>query len=418
MGLFSNLLKNRSVVVIGDVVTIRSAELASTLRRPTAPCREAPPQAPCEKCKKPLVEALITTGGAAADANVWRDHPVAVDGWACASCAVFRFPRPTSAEAIVELVERGIAAMQAGRHDEAELALARAVWDLPGYGPAHVNYGDAIRARLRTTRALDPATRRKYERRMSDEYELAMQAKDGQEEARAHACIRIAEIALGEKAFDRARRALETCLTIRGARPGAHALARELLEYADQRLDLLAEATEVLESRISLANRPLRPPETPEERKQMADAIEKLETHIELAPKRWQSRWLHAKALFVLERGSEGLAAFAAAHEAFPRERAIAIDYAMELLRADRVSDAREVSRALTKHAKDDPDAWSNLATCELLAGDLAAAEAAADRCLALDEKHAVARRLRKRILGCKNGKERPRTLVELTRGS
>ena len=150
----------------------------------------------------------------------------------------------------------------------------------------------------------------------------------------------------------------------------------------------------------------------------MADAIEKLETHIELAPKRWQSRWLHAKALFVLERGSEGLAAFAAAHEAFPRERAIAIDYAMELLRADRVSDAREVSRALTKHAKDDPDAWSNLATCELLAGDLAAAEAAADRCLALDEKHAVARRLRKRILGCKNGKERPRTLVELTRGS
>ncbi|CAN5323157.1 hypothetical protein BH09MYX1_BH09MYX1_23620 [soil metagenome] len=416
MGFFDKLLepRNKGVVVTGDVVTIRDPEIAARLKRPEAPLKADAPQPPCESCKKPLREMMITTGGAASDVNLWREHPLAVDGWVCLDCRVFRYPRKMSPEAIVTLIERAIDHVRAGRHDDAEIAIARAVWDWPGYGPAHVNYGDAIRERLRTSASLDEVTRRRYERRMSEEFDLAMEAKDGQEDSRAHACVRAAEIALRDRAFDRARRALKLCLSLREAPRAARETAQEMLEYADQRLDLLAEATKVFEKRVALNNRAARPPESPSERKEMNDAITKLETHIELAPKRWESRWLLAKAFFVLERNDEGFAVFAAATKKFPKERALANGYAAELLTAERVSEAREVCQSIARYAKDDADVFANLATCELLSGDFDAARKAVDRSLELDEKHAVAQRVRKRVLACQSGKEPPKTMAAL----
>src|SRR6185295_223084 len=97
------------IMTEGQTVALRRREIAAILRPPAEPNFGDAPQPPCERCGRPLDEAFITTAPPLGDPDVWRDHPVAVDGWVCVSCGVFRYPRRMTPARIQELTEEGAA---------------------------------------------------------------------------------------------------------------------------------------------------------------------------------------------------------------------------------------------------------------------------------------------------------------------
>lgn len=422
MGLLDKLFgEKRDVVREGEMVVLRKRELAEQLTRPEEPNFSDETPGPCETCAKTLAEVLITTGGPLGDAELWRDVPVAVDGWACVDCGVFRYPRKLSAERSTQLTEDGATHGRAGRFAEAELCFARVVWAWPGYVMAHVNYAEATRERLhRTGASLDAQVRRRLEARMLEQLEAAVagHAKKPLENAVpavAHACVSIAELAVANHAFERARRYLDALLELAGVPEAASEKARELARYIDTRHDLFEAAAKVLMPRIELADRPARPPETPEQRKAVVDAMAKLEEHIERAPDRWQAAWLRAKAMFVLGKTEEGFDAWREASERFPDEADLARDYSMALLKADRCDEARAVARAIAERHPADATLWCNLSVTELLCGDLDAAQAALARSRSLDASDVVAKTVEERLALYRAGRALPKTLRELT---
>jgi len=424
VGLFARIFgrADREMIVQPGVVVLRRKELADALRRPDKPnfSDEVPP--PCDKCGRPLTEVFITTGGGLGDPELWRDHPVAVDGWACGTCGVFSYPRRISPARITELATEGVEHGRAGRFAEAELCFARLVWDWPGYVAGHLNYAEALRDRLHRAPPEDDAARRRVTRRMIEHYEEAVEAftRDRGPQVAAgsisRACITLAELAIQDRAFDRARRYLDLCLGLDAIPEVNKISARELAEYVATRRDLFDEAAKVLSPRIRLAGRRARLPATPDERKAVVDAIDRLEQHIALAPDRWQAVWLHAKALHLVGKDGIALDVWRRAFERFGHQRELARDFGIELLEVDRHAEARDVNRALTERMPEDATLWCNLAVTELLCGDLDAAGQALDRSLVLDPGDKIACTLRERLAGYRRGEPLPRTLKELER--
>jgi tetratricopeptide (TPR) repeat protein len=413
---------DRAMVVQPGLIVLRRREHAEVMRRPTQPNFSDELPAQCDKCDASLEEVFITTGGALGDPELWRDHPVAVDGWACAECGVFSYPRRVTPAQITELATEGVDHGRAGRFAEAELCFARMVWNWPGYVAGHLNYAEAIRDRLHRAPPSDDATRRRVTRRMIEHYEEAVEAftRDGGPGAAAgsisRACITLAELAIQDRALDRARRFLDLCLALAGIPEVNRISARELADYVATRRDLFDEAARVLSPRIRLADRPPRPPATPEERKAIVEAIERLEQHIERAPDRWQAAWLHAKALALVGKNGEALDAWRRAFQRFGSQRELARDFGIELLEAERHAEARDVNRAITERLPDDATLWCNLAVTELLCGDLDAADRALDRSMTLDPGDKIAHLLRGRLAAYRSGQPLPRTLRELER--
>lgn len=416
MGLFDKLLGRVPTSPNAPVnpIAIRSRELAERLARPTEPNASDAPQSPCDQCGKALSEAFITTGGPTGDPDVWRDIPIAVDGWACVSCGVFRYPRKMSPELVTALTQEGAEHGRAGRFVEAEQVFARIVWAWPGYVMGHLNYAEATRDRLNLTKPEDPLVRHRLVRRMMDHYEIAAFAEGAPPHALAHATLRFAELCIADRSIERGRRALDRFLAAPDVPAEQRERALELVHGIDMRLYLFAEASDVLGPRIDLMGQQGRPPEHPDERKAIMDAIEKLEHHLEVAEGRWQSLWLYAKALPLVGRQEEAWHVWKETFARHPSVSAIGQDYSRCLLQFGRNEDARVVVRTLLQNSPQDAKIFCNLAVAELLCGDLGAADRAIAHALELDPKDPIAHAVRQRIAQSKSGRPVPKTLREL----
>jgi len=230
----------------------------------------------------------------------------------------------------------------------------------------------------------------------------------------ARACITVADLARKDRAFDRANRYVDICLRLPGIPEAAAKTARDIRAYIQTRQDLFDDASEVLATRIRLVGRPASPPATPDERKQVVQAIENLEQHEALALDHWQAAWLHGKALHLIGKDAEAFEVWRRALERFPTERDLARDYSLELLEADRVPEARAVAHAIAERLPEDATLWCNLAVAELLSNDLDAAEAALERSNKLDPSDKIANLVKQRLQGYRQGRPVPRTLREL----
>lgn len=282
MGIFTRLLGKRRepIAVDGSVVTIRSAEIAKDLVAPTAPnvaISELTER--CQRCGQPLAEVFITTGGALGDPDVWRDHPIAVDGWACATCGVFRYPKKVDPERIHELTEQGVAHGRAGEVAAAELCFVRIVWNWPGYFPGHLNYAEATRSRLAASKPDDPAVERRLIRRMVEQYQAAVEAFEAEPvrslvAGAARAYRSLAEQAIATRDTDQARRLLETCLRLDGLPAEDETSARAQLRYLERGGPRFDEAREALEPYLVLDDREARPITTGADRQRVVAAME------------------------------------------------------------------------------------------------------------------------------------------------
>lgn len=221
----------------GEMVVFRTEEMAKTLQRPLEPNFVEEPMGDCETCEKPFEEVFLTTGGLFGDPDLFRDLPIAVDGWMCAGCGTLRYPRRIEAPQINAWIVEGAEHGRAGRFAEAELCFLRVTWDWPGYPVAHVNLAEATRDRIkRTGDAIDTATRNRLVVRMLDNYEDAIEGHSkrpakGSIPVVAHACKAGAELSMQERSFDRARRFLMRLLMIDGISQADVDRGREMLEH-------------------------------------------------------------------------------------------------------------------------------------------------------------------------------------------
>src|SRR6185295_17222944 len=95
-------------------------------------------------CGGELQEIFISSSGAP---EVWRAHPVAVDGWRCAACSEVVYPRILDPDEVNAIGKTGVEAMQAGRLAEAELACRRIVNSWHGFRPARLQLAEVLRRR-------------------------------------------------------------------------------------------------------------------------------------------------------------------------------------------------------------------------------------------------------------------------------
>ncbi len=158
------------------VMLIRNAAFASTLRMP-AEAGLAKIE-PCDKCGRAFEERIITTGGEGSDPAVWDAAPVAVDGWACATCDAVGYPRAMSAETSLRFGGAGIDAARAKKWREAEWWFTRIAWSWPTYAPAYLDLAQVLEDRLRNGFDTAPEAKRRVQRRMMHAYEQAMTEAD------------------------------------------------------------------------------------------------------------------------------------------------------------------------------------------------------------------------------------------------
>jgi len=425
MGLFSKIFGRASdapMAVHGNVVTIRRAEIAAHLERPqVANFAIEEMKEPCDRCGGTLLDAFITTGGEHGDMVVWRDHPIAVDGWACVPCGVFRYPKKMDPARIHELNEEGASRGRAGQLAAAEQSFARIVWNWPGYFLGHINYAEATRSRLHAGNLDDAAVERRLIARMVEQYEAAIEAYREQPNpslvsacARAH--LGVARAAIEAGANERAMRFLDACLGLEGLTQDDVADAGHLRTYVAEGRSRFDRAQRVLGPYLRLQGRPPKTIDTGDERKNVTMATELLDALVRDAPDYWQAAWLLAKAKEALGDLDGAISGLRAAHAAHPTVEAIAKDFSMLLLGCDEIAEACTVNQTICT-AEPNATNLCNLAVTQLLSGNLDAADDAISRSLALDPNDGIAQVVKSRIAKYRAGATLPRTIRDLERG-
>ena len=427
MGWLDKLLgRQRSDVMVedgpdGGTVTLRNREVAAMLEAPAEPNFGGDASGPCGRCGGQLDEAFITTGGVHGDPLVWRDHPVAVDGWACVGCGVFRYPRKVSPERIAALNEQGAQHGRAGEVAPAELCFARIVWDWPGYFMGHMNYAESTRERI-AAEEHEPLVARRLTQRMAHHYEAAVDAAADDPAtapvaALSRACLTLAELAITDNADSRARRFLETCLRIDALPAETRAHADALMAYIDGGGRELERASQALMPYLLLQDREEKKIESGDDRETVNRAIAALEkAQHKDGGGNWRIAWLTAKAFEALGDVERALAVFGDAFDAHRGEAAIARDYSLLLLRHARNDEARSVARAAAHAHPDDAKLLCNHAVTELLCGDLDAAETALSHSTRIDPEDHVAIALGRKLRAIRDGAPVPATLAEMER--
>jgi len=380
-------------------VLVRSADIASHLRRPKGAPPDGHAPSGCPNCKGELEEVLITTHGV--DPTLWRDHPIAVDGWVCKPCMSISYPRHVPTEQIVEIGNKGLAFMRKENYLEAEPCFARIVWNWPGFAPGHLSYADATRKRLKAERTtLDATTSRRLRTRMLEHFEIGVDGylahPDGDNAGMAsQGLLVLAGCAFEDKALDKARRHLDQLSELRDAPPHAHELARDLRQAIDTRLDLYDTAAIALRPYLARLYDQGTVELTGEDRRVVANALVDLEEHLAAVKMgRWQSELLHAQALLVAGRDREGFLKLRKLSMAEPDLIDVARDYSLLLMQRGLFAEAMQVDLAIANRFPMDPSMWGRAAVSALLAHQFEQARAMVARATSLFRDEPLARKV------------------------
>lgn len=400
------------------VFVIRDAAIAAKLARPKQPVWETPPQQPCETCGRAVEERIITTGSPTGDPAVWNAVPVAVDGWICAKCGLLRYPRPATPERITSFGVEGAEHGRAGRFAEAEWWFTRMLWAWPDYAPGYMDLAQTLLGRADTEKNLEPAMKRRLEHRARDAYEAAVdletrQPSEGAVALLSRAHLALAELALGERAAERAQRSIDACLALAGLDEAALTRAQELDAYVADRWWVYADAIAVLSPFLNLQDRKGESISDPSTRQRVAQAVDELEALHETVASKWQPIWGAAMGASALGQKKRTLDLWRRASRAHPGVAEIAREHGGELLRQNLTEEARDLMRGATERLPDDATLWCNRGVTELLAGNLAEARRCAAKSQKMNPEDPIARALVGKLAQLREG-ELPRTWDEL----
>jgi hypothetical protein len=208
------------VALEDDRIVLRELERAKILpQEPREPGRKE--MTACERCSGPLRQVVFTTAGSGAQREIWRQYPLAVDGWVCPGCGWAAMPRFISAAESAEYGRAGAEHAANGRFDDAEFWFRRIVGSWPGYPAGYADLGQLASARADAAEA--PEDKRRFR-------------------AESASWLRRAVEADAEGRVPRAREALARALALTGDERGALELLDALARDPATAAPLRAEA--------------------------------------------------------------------------------------------------------------------------------------------------------------------------------
>jgi tetratricopeptide (TPR) repeat protein len=395
-----------AIEVDGQRVILR--EIHRARRFPQEPVGQGPVHiAACKVCGGPLHEVVFTTAGAGHQAAVWRQYPLAVDGWRCRTCGWCVIPRRLRAEEVTAFERTSARAFETVQLDEAEFWLRRILGSWPGYLPAYVNLGRIAYKRSLATRNFEERSRHRAE---------------------AEAWLRRAEGADPEVRIPELRVTLAEVLGLNGKEDDANGVVAGLLAREDLpgliRSQAESVATQLAEGRALFtratelaADVVLEPPSKPLARRHRK-ALEAARALLVVARERNESfatLWYLGKVEARLGGGAQALAAFQRAHTVEPDQPDGCRELCAAYLALDRVGEALPIARRAHALQPEDAGLQCNLALVLLLTGDMEGARAEVTGALRQDPSDAITAGLSRFIDDVQAGRRRqPRTLAEV----
>jgi len=374
---------------------------------------QEPPQAGpkhrgiCEQCSGPLRKVVFTTAGAGAQAEVWREYPLAVDGWVCSACGWAAAPRCISPEESIEYGRRGAEHATAGEFDDAEFWFRRIIASWPGYHAGYADLGQLMSVRAEA--ASDRDAREHYRSEALRWFERAVEADP--ECSLPGVRLPYARILAVTGGDAKATKLLESIAGMSEAPEALLAEANALLASIQDGDALFSRATETMGETL------FEPPQVGMSAGALS-AMERGRGLLAEAARRkadFPTLFMLGKAEQRLQNWEAARAAFHAAHELDPDQvdgcRELCHVY-LELGLGDR---ALPLARRAVELRPDDSGLQCNLAVALLLAGDIDAARATSSAALTRDPSDAVCQLVRQVIDDVDAGlRPRPRTLAQL----
>lgn len=401
-----------------NVVTLRDRDAAlnfpvQTPLHTRGPTREEGARCSCGGLRD---EVLVTTGGPTGNPELWREHPLALDGFRCRACDQLAVPRFLAPDEVTALLRAGGEAIAAGRGDEAELAFRRVCTSWPAYAPGRYNLG--LLYRQRADAEEDDQDRPLVRARLLDIAESHLRdALRGHGMPVAMIAGEIAQVLLRREAEGAA---LEV-LTEAAARDDLDADDRsslaELNLYVQKRGDLYQRGADAVTPHMHIHDRRHSPLDA-RARRNLERGIDMLTRHARVNPVSWQASWIAGKGYQALERRDDAVREFARAFAIKPDHPDVGREYALAALQAERLDLALTAATAACTAQPDDAGLLANLALVHFIAGRLAEARTTIERALAMTPDDPITRTLAARIDDVHHGRRpQPRTLDELERG-
>lgn len=402
---FGFLRSTGDVVIEGDRVVFKDLRQAKTF-----------PQEPqefgrkeilaCEQCNKPLRKVVFTTAGSGDQIEIWREYPLAVDGWVCPNCGWSAMPRCISAEESTEYGGRGAEHAANGQFDDAEFWFRRIIGSWPRYAAGYADLGQLSCERADAEKSHDAKLRHR---------------------ANAVRWLRRAVAHDPERKLLASRISLARMLALAGKEDEAHAIVQELLDDpvvpAEIRTDAETLAVSVREGRALFTRASdmvwglaLERPGSPLEasgRRMLEDGRALLRQAAE-RKRSFATSWLLGKIEMRLGNATAAIAALEDAHEIDPRHPDGCRELAVALLEAERAPDALPVAERAVDLRPDDAGLRCNLALVLLLTGNVTRARSEVTAALSRKPDDAITLALVKMIDDIVAGRrEQPRSLAE-----
>jgi tetratricopeptide (TPR) repeat protein len=362
--------------------------------------------AACEQCSKPLRKVVFTTAGSGDQVEIWRQYPLAVDGWMCPACGWSAMPRHISAEESVEYGRHGSDHASNGQFDDAEFWFRRIVGSWPGYAAGYADLGQLSCARADA--AVSPDEKRRWRAEAETWFRRAVDADPDRRLAGVRIPFARVLALLGNE-----REALEglSALVTDPATPDPIRTEAELLakDLRDGRA-LFSRATEMVRGIV------LEPP-TKSLEASGRSALEEARVLLRQAAERKNSfatSWFLGKVELRLGNGAAAVAALENAHRIEPDQPNGCRELVAAYLELDRAHDGLPIARRATELQPDDAGLRCNLALVLLLTGDVPSARAEASAALSRDPNDNITRGLLEMIDDVIAGRRpRPRSLAE-----
>jgi tetratricopeptide (TPR) repeat protein len=363
-------------------------------------------QSTCERCGKGVRRVIFTIAGAGDQIEVWRQYPLAVDGWVCPNCGWAAMPRFISMEESVEFGRIAAEHARKGQFDDAEFWFRRIIGSWHGYAAGYADLGQLSIARSEASK--DVEDKRRYRREA--EAWLRRAAVADPDRRLAAARLPLARmIALGGNEHE----ALEVLASML-ADPALDATLRDEAEQLDQNIRsgkaLFTRATEIAQAvALDAVEAPID--------KKMRENLEEGRALLREANEReatFATSWFLGKVELRLGDREAALAAFRRAHAIQPDQPDGCRELCHAYLELDRAVDALPIARRALDLRPADAGLRSNVALVLLLAGDVEQARQEVSAALAADPEDQVTRGLARMIEDVVAGRRaRPRSIAE-----